>query len=556
LTPVLAAKVLPAGEGANHDTKVLAVVEGAYRKLFRFALRHSRLAIALGLLPVAAAIALIPFLGHEFMPKLEEGNFWIRATLPMSISLEQSARYVGRMRSIVLGKGERIPEIETVVSQVGRPDDGTDVSGFHNVELFAPLRPRSEWRHGVTKEQLTGQLSRELREAFPGVVFNFSQAISDNVEEAMSGVKGENTVKVVGPDLMVNEQKAQEIVAALSGVRGVDDLGMFPSLGQPDIRITPDREACGRYGLNVGDVESVVQGAIGGQVVTQVYEGEKHFDLVVRWAERFRKDLAAIRGILVPTPDGAQVPLGQLARIAQDEGPSVVYREDGRRYAPVKFSVRGRDLGSTIAEAQALVRDRVKLPYGTRLDWGGEMNELREAAARLALVLPLTLLAIAFLVYSAVGRFKDMAIVLLGVPLAASGGILLLGATRTPLSISAAMGFVSLLGIAVQDALLVVNHARRSWAEGASLEEGALVAAERALRPTLMTACVALIGLLPAALSSGIGSETQKPLAVVVIGGAVALAILPRLLQAPLLVRAHRKDEVTAPGADLEAVAE
>jgi len=559
LTPVLASKVFtlpPPGEDGHHDTKVLQAIDKFYKRVFRFGLRHKPAAVALGVLPVVAAIAMLPLLGREFMPKLEEGNFWIRATLPMSISLEQSGRYVGRMRSIVLGcpqnkagcdlSNRRYPEIDTVVSQVGRPDDGTDVSGFHNIELFAPLKPRGEWRSGVTKIELTEQLSHELRDAFPGVVFNFSQAISDNVEEAMSGVKGENTVKVVGPDLRLNEAKAQEIVAALGGVRGVDDLGMFHTLGQPDIRIVPDREACGRYGLNVGDVEGVVQGAIGGQVVTQVFEGEKRFDLVVRWAPAFRKDLSTIRSILVPTPDGAQVPLGQLAAIAEDEGPSVVYREDNRRYAPVKFSVRGRDLGSTITEAQGLVTDRVKLPYGTHLEWGGEMDELQAAVDRLLIVVPLTLLLIGFLVFSAVKRWADMGIVLLGVPLACSGGLLALLATGTTMSISAAMGFVSLLGIAVQDALLVVTYAKRLWADGASLEDGARLAAERGLRPTLMTACVALIGLLPAAVSNGIGSETQKPLAIVVIGGALALAILPRLLQPPLLVWAHRRDGFVA----------
>ena len=566
LTPVLAARLLKAdlkahaAEGAHeaehaHDIAFLRWLDRTYRPLFAFSLRRPIAALLLALAPVAAAGGLLRFIGTEFMPKLEEGNFWIRATLPLSISLDQSAKHVGRMRRILLGcrvdgpcdlARRSIPEIRTAVSQVGRPDDGTDVSGFNNIELFAPLEPPSAWRRGVTKESLQRELSEKLRDAFPGVDFNFSQAIADNVEEAMSGVKGENTVKVVGPDLRLNEQKAAEVARALQGVRGVEDLGVFRTLGQPDIRIVPDRDAVGRYGLNVGDVMNLVQAAIGGAAVTQVYEGEKHFDLVVRWAEPYRKNLQAIRQILVPTPAGAQVPLGQVARISEDQGPSLVYREDQRRYAPVKFSVRGRDLGSTVAEAQARVDREVRLPYDTHLEWAGEADQLREAAQRLRVIIPLTLLLIAFLVYSAVGTLKDTLLVLLIIPAACAGGVFALLATHTHLSISAAMGFISIFGIAVQDAIIVVTYAQKMWREGRSLEEGARLAAERGLRPALMTASVALIGLLPAALSRGIGSETQKPLAIVVIGGMLVLALLPRLLQPPLLLLLHRGMEQRA----------
>ena len=562
LTPVLAAWLLRVDARSEHreghedphghDNRFLRWVDRVYRPLFSFALRRRWAAIALALAPVALASLLLTAIGSEFMPKLEEGNFWIRATLPTSVSLETSARHVGRMRRILLGcedeacSRRRNPEIRTVVSQLGRPDDGTDPSGFYNIEMFAPLLPPDRWRRGITKDKLTDRLSRELHEAFPGVDFNFSQAIADNVEEAMSGVKGENTVKVIGPDLRVNEEKAGEIIAALHEVPGVEDLGMFRSLGQPDVKIAPDRERCGRYGLNVGDVGAVVQAAIGGQAVTQVYEGEKKFDLVVRWAEPYRKDLRAIRQILVPSPDGAQIPLGQLASITEEDGPSVIYREDNRRYAPVKFSVRGRDLGSTIAEARERVQSRVRLPYDTHLEWAGEADQMREAAARLSIIIPLTLVLIAFLVYSAVGGFRDMLIVLLSIPVACAGGVIALFLSGTHLSISAAMGFVSIFGIAVQDAIIVVTYARKMWAEGKPLEEGALLAAERGLRPALMTASVALIGLLPAAVSRGIGSETQKPLAIVVIGGMLVLALSPRLLLPPLLALAHRRGAVAA----------
>ncbi len=625
LTPVLAERGLKVGSVGDHehDNWLMRTLKRFYLPLFAFSLRRKRTAVAIGAVVVVASLTAATTLGREFMPKLEEGNFWIRATLPMSISLEQSAKYVGRMRAVILGcpaintgtlrgspnppatdsagpspapstrstgapggspnppatdsaglapapstgtqggselahdmgfPGETPvpsaegacdlqhrahPEITTVVSQLGRPDDGTDVSGFYNIELFAPLEPSDKWPRAVTKNSMTRELSRELQQAFPGVIFNFSQMISDNVEEALSGVKGENTVKVVGPDLRINENKANEIVDVMAEVKGVEDLGLFPSLGQPNVRITPDRVLCGRYGLNVGDVEAVVQAAIGGQAVTQVYEGEKKFDLTVRWAPAYRRDLKAIRNILVATPDGAQVPLGQLAQIAEEEGPSLIYREDNRRYAPVKFSVRGRDLASTIAEAQEKIAEKVKLPYDTHLEWAGEINQLNEATGRLVLIIPITLLVIAMLVYSSVKTWKDTLIVLGGIPVACTGGILALLITHTNFSISAAMGFISIFGISVQDALIVVTYAQRLWDDGMGLEEGARHAAERRLRPVLMTTSVAMLGLTPAALSHGIGADTQKPLAIVVIGGALILAILPRLLQPALLVLAH-----------------
>jgi cobalt-zinc-cadmium resistance protein CzcA len=559
LTPTLSSRLLRMHDGANeeHESAAMRFLNRLYTPLFSFSLRRPRAAITIGLVPVVLALAASVFLGREFMPKLEEGNFWIRATLPISISLEQSASYVGRIRAIVRGcppdegatctkEQQSRPEVETAISQLGRPDDGTDVSGFYNIEILAPLRPTREWRKGITKESMTQDIQQDLAKAFPGVVFNFSQVIADNVEEAMSGVKGENTVKVMGPDLHVNEAKAIEIQDVLKKVAGVQDLGIFRSLGQPAIRITPYRAQIGRYGLNTGDVAAVVQAAIGGQVITQVFEGEKHFDLILRWAEQYRRDVRSIRNILVASPDGSQVPLGQLAEVVEEEGPSVVFREDLKRYVPVKFSVRGRDLGSTISEAQARISAEVKLPYDTHLEWDGEMNQLRETTERLLLIIPLTLVIIGFLAYSSAKNWRDTLIVLLGVPVASSGGIVALYVTGTDFSISAAMGFISILGVAVQDALLVVTYARQLRENGHTPEESARLAAQRRLRPVLMSTFVAMLGLFPAAVSRGIGSETQKPLAIVVIGGALALVILPRLLQPALVMLAHRKQPVEA----------
>jgi cobalt-zinc-cadmium resistance protein CzcA len=563
LTPVLASKFVPA-QSEEKESIIMRVLHKLYNPAFDLAMRFPKGAVLFSLAPIVLCVALFPLLGREFMPKLEEGNFWIRATLPMSISLDQSAKYVGRMRSILRGcptdptvacdeKTRKYPEVETVVSQLGRPDDGTDVSGFYNIEFFAPLKPFDEWPRGVTKEKLTEQINKEMSEAFPGVVFNFSQYISDNVEEALSGVKGENSVKVFGNDLESNEKIAEHIVDVMGKVRGIADLGQFKSLGQPSIKIIPKREECARYGLNTGDIDAVIQAAIGGQAVTEVYEGEKFFDLTVRWKPEYRMSLEAIREITVSTADGAQVPLGQIADIQIVEGPAIVYREDGVRYSPVKFSVRGRDLASTIAEAQASIEAEIprcdkapagwtKLcrPYDTRLEWGGEINELHEAEGRLQIIIPLTVLLITFLTYSAVKNWMDTMLVIISIPIACTGGVLALLVTGINFSVSAAMGFISIFGIAIQDAILVVTYFQRlRETEGHSIELAAREAAEKRFRPVLMTTLVATLGLLPAALSNGIGAQTQKPLAVVVIGGSLILAILTRVVQPPLLVVAH-----------------
>jgi cobalt-zinc-cadmium resistance protein CzcA len=550
LTPVLASKLVSVQSGGE-DNAVMRALYRVYVPVFNWSLRNPWRAIAVGLVPVLIGLLSFRTLGSEFMPKLEEGNFWIRATLPTSISLEQSARYVGRMRRILRGcpddvaapcvdASRRWPEVVTVISQLGRPDDGTDVAGFQNIELFAPLKPLHEWREGLTKEKLTAHLSHDLTAAFPGVVFNFSQMISDNVEEAISGVKGENSIKVFGPDIAENERHAGEIVRVLETVQGIQDLGTLSSMGQPMVRVTPDRRACARYGLNTGDVVAVVQSAIGGQTVTQVYEGEKRFDLTVRWMESYRTSLEAIREIMVSTPSSALVPLGQIAEIKVEDGPSLVYREDGQRYSPVKFSVRGRDLGSSIEEAQRKVREQVRLPYDTHLEWAGEINQLHEAIDRLKMVVPLALLLIAFLVYAATKHWLDTLIVFANIPIACAGGVLSLYLNGVNFSVSAAMGFISIFGIATQDAILVVTYFKRlRQVEGLSVEDSAREAAVKRLRPVLMTTFVST-GLLPAAISTGIGSQTQKPLAMVVIGGCLILALVARVLQPPILLLAHR----------------
>ena len=549
LTPVAALKLMPV-QAEEKDTAVMRALVRAYAPAGNWMMEHKRVALGLSAALVLACAGLFPLLGGEFMPKLEEGNFWVRASLPTSISLTQSARYVGRIRNILRGcpetgecteENRKYPEVLTVVSQLGRPDDGTDVSGFFNIELFAPLKPFDEWPRGVDKEKLTEQLSKELETAFPGVVFNFSQMISDNVEEALSGVKGENSIKVMGPDLKTIEANGDAIVDVAQRVPGVKDLGMLNTLGQPSVHIVIDRLACARYGINTGDVDAVIQAAVGGQAVTQVFEGEKHFDLVVRWLQAYRGNIDAVRHILVSTPDGSAVPLGQLASIKEQDGASIIYREDGSRYVPIKFSVRGRDLQSAIEQVADDIKSKVKLPYDTHLSWAGQINQLHDAMGSLAIVIPLTLFAIILLVFFAVGTWTDTLIVISSIPIACTGGLLMLLVSGINFSVSAAMGFVSIFGIAVQDAILVVSYFKRLYlVDRKSLEEAAYEAGERRFRPQLMTTLVATLGLLPAAISTGVGSQTQKPLAVVVIGGSLILALTSRLLKPPILVIAHR----------------
>lgn len=551
LTPALVTKLVsPTTE--EKDSFATRRLKRLYLPVFELGVKRPRLALLVGLVPVVAGLALFGALGGEFMPKLEEGNLWIRATLPTSVSLETSGRYVGRMRSILRGcpappeactdANRKHPEIETVISQVGRPDDGTDVAGFYNVELFAPLTPSSRWKSGMTKAKLTDELAKELAEAFPGVVFNFSQMISDNVEEAMSGVKGENSVKVFGPDVKQNERAADEIVGVLGGVHGVRDLGVVRSTGQPSVEIVPNRQACSRYGLNTGNVGAVIEAALGGKVATTVLEADRRFELTVRWLAPYRESIEAISELMIFAPDGTPVPLGQIAEVRVADSPSTIFREDGGRYTPVKFSVRGRDLEGTIAEGRAKVAGAVSASGEMHLDWSGEIDELRQAQRRLSVIVPLTLAAITLLVYASVRNVASTVIVLLNIPVACAGGVLALFVSGHDFSVSAAMGFISVFGIAVQDAILVVSHFQRVRAQGEgrpTVEEAARDASVTWLRPVLMTTLVAMFGLLPAAVSTGIGSETQKPLATVVIGGALALAVLARVVQTPLLVLVH-----------------
>jgi cobalt-zinc-cadmium resistance protein CzcA len=531
LAPALCSLFLT-GPIREEETVLVRKLRTLYTHLLEWSLEHQAIVIGIALLVLLAALIAVPFLGGEFMPALEEGNLWVRATMPVDISFEQASQLVIQIRRIF----QQFPEIEHVMSQMGRPDDGTDPTSFFNAEFLATLKPTKEWRSKLeSKKHLIEELESQL-DSIPGVTFNFSQAIQDNVQEAMSGVKGENAIKLFGPDLKLLEEKAKDIQLAMKQVPGVKDLGVFHLLGQPNLIIEVDRQACARYGLEVADVNAVVQAAIGGQAVTQVYEGERWFDLVVRFLPEFRQDIGSIGNILVSTLDGARIPLKQLATISTPTGAFIIYRENNERYIPIKFSVRGRDLESTVKEAQRLIQRSVSLPDGYRLEWHGEYDQLQEEKSRLAKIVPLTLLIILLLVYFALSSMRDAMLVLFAVPFALVGGIFALVLTGTHFSISAAVGFISLFGVAIQGGLILISRIRDLINEGYDLRTAILKGAEVRMRPVLMTSLAAAIGLLPAAIATGIGSQSQQPLARVVVGGmltspALILLVLPVLFQ-------------------------
>jgi heavy metal efflux system protein len=533
VTPVLASLVLPA-KIEETETIIVRALRSSYTPLLRWALSHTRIAVLLGIAFLVLSGIAASRLGSEFLPALEEGNFWIRASMPPTISLDAGTEATGKMRRILL----RHPEVITVVSQHGRPDNGSDASPFSNVELFAPLKPFDEWPAGLTKEKLTEELQKEFSEELPGIGFNFSQYIQDNVEEALSGVKGANSVKIVGPNLQVLESLAAQVMAEMSKVRGVEDLGIFRLLGQPNLNIRIDREKAARYGLNTGDVNTVVQAALGGTIATTVLEGDRQFSLAVRLDSRFRDSIDEIRTVKVAyqTPAGtnAYIPLSELADISLDTGASFIYRERSQRYIPVKFSVRGRDLGSTVAEAQERVANAVKLPNGYRIVWAGEFEDLQNAKQRLLIVVPITLLLILVLLYGLFNSLRDSLLAVAGIPFAIGGGLIALYLAGLDFSVSAAIGFISLFGVAVMDGILNITYFRELRATGMDVGAAVFSGAEQRMRPMLMTALSAGVGLFPAAISHGIGSQVQRPLATVVVGG-MFIGPLLLLVVAPAL---------------------
>jgi cobalt-zinc-cadmium resistance protein CzcA len=533
LTPVLSSILLPR-HVEEKETFVVHGIRKIYSPVLRWALERRKTTVGMGAAFLVISALLLPHIGTEFLPALEEGNLWIRATMPSTISLDAGVGKVQRMREILKSH----PEVVAVISQHGRPDDGSDAAGFYNVELFVTLKPFDQWKSGYPKSMLVDEVQREFKNEFSGVEFNFSQYIQDNIEEGLSGVKGANSVKIIGPDLNTLERLADQVLREMNQVKGVEDLGVFRVLGQPNFNITVDREKASRYGLNSGDINTVIQAAAGGTQATTILEGDRQFALTVRLAPEFRSNLDAVGNIKVAYTSAsgatAYIPLSELATISLDTGASYIYHERNQRYIPVKFSVRGRDLGSTVAEAQDRIGKNITLPIGYRIDWAGEFEELQQAKDRLFVVLPIAIGMILLLLYVLFNSLRDSLLTLAAIPFAIAGGIIALWISGLNLSISAAIGFVSLFGVSVMNGILVIGYFNQLVLEGKSNVEAMYEAADQRMRPMLMTALSACIGLLPAAISNGIGSEVQKPLATVVVGGMLIGPIM-LLIVAPAL---------------------
>jgi cobalt-zinc-cadmium resistance protein CzcA len=508
-------------------------VTGFMIRVFTFNYRISGLVMTISFIVMAIGLYCFKFLGTEFLPELDEGAIWLRAQLPYSVSLDKSVETANRIREMVMA----FPQVKTIVSQTGRPDDGTDVAGFYNNEFDVLLYPEDDWNPHITKDELIDTMNRKLS-VIPGVDLNFSQPISDNIEEAVSGVKGSICVKVFGDSLDYMESKITEVYDILKSVRGIEDLGVIKNIGQPELDIDLDQQKMGLYGVATADANAVIEMAIGGKAATTLYEGYRLFDIRIRFPEQFRKNMEDIGNMMVPTQSGSKVPIKEIAAIRVKTGPCLIFRDDNERYSALKFSVRGRDMGSTIAEAQEKVEKVVKLKRGYSMVWQGDFENQRRAERRLAQVVPISLILIFLLLFVMFGNLKDAGLVFLNVPFAIVGGILMLLVTNTNFSISAGIGFIALFGICIQDGVLLITVFKQNLekikGKSNTLYTSIKLGVNSRIRPVMMTALMAAIGLLPAAVSHGIGSESSRPLARVVIGG-ILCAMVFSLLVFPLI---------------------
>ena len=524
LVPVLAAMFLKGVK--DRQNPVFDWIRDVYAMLLRGCLRFPALTVIAAFLIFGAALLLVPQIGGEFLPHLDEGALWVRATMPYTISFEEADKFAPKIRDIL----KTYPQVTLVGSELGRPDDGTDPTGFFNCEFYVGLRPYTDktWQQSSihTKADLIADLGKKFA-AFPGVIFNYTQPAEDAVDEALTGLKSALAVKIFGPDLDVLESKAVEIRRVLDRTPGFSELTVVRELGQPSLTITPDRAKIARYGINVDDVGTVVEAAIGGQTATQVIQGEKLFDLVVRADPQFRTGAREIGNLLVPAPAGQQIPLSELATIKETSGASFIYRENNSRYIGIQFSVVGRDLEGVINAGQAAVTKAVHLPEGYHLDWGGEYSELLEAKSQFIVIGPLAVLLIFMILFALYGNFKFPISIALGVVLTEPvGALIALKLTHTPFSVSSVLGLLALMGVSVETAVILVSYINKLRNEGRSIQDATLEASLLRLRPIMMTALVACLGLLPAAMATGVGSDTQKPFAIVVVAGLVSRLLL------------------------------
>ncbi len=515
LLPVLCSWAFHKGVRERRNPSFEAV-KSAYTKGLDLCLAHPWATTLASVLVLGGSLLLVPTIGDEFMPHLDEGALWIRATMPYTISFEESSKIAPQVRRIL----RSFPEVTVVASEHGRPDDGTDPTGFFNVEFFVGLKPYREWKGAYrTKAKLTEAINEKLQ-AFPGIIFNYTQPAEDAVDEAETGLKSALAVKVFGTDLQTLETKGQAIKHVLEGVRGIKDITLVRELGQPSLTVDIDRAKIARYGLNVADINGLIEAAVGGSAATQVVQGEKQFDLVVRLEQQFRDNPEAIRNLLVAAPDGSQIPLKELADIRVQNGASFIYREDNSRYIGVQFSVTGRDLAGAVDDARQQVQANVPLPEGYRLDWGGEYKNYTAARRQLNVVLPLTVFVIFMLLFALYRNFKFPLITVLGVVLSAPvGGIVALWLTHTPFSVSSAIGFLALFGVSVQTAVVYISYVNELRGGGTEFHQAIRDGAILRLRPIMMTALVAALGLLPAAIATGVGTDSQRPFALVIVSG-------------------------------------
>ncbi len=546
LAPVLASIVFPRGTREWHNP-VMALLIRMYGVTLGWAIRWRWATLAVSVLALGGAYALSRTIGSEFLPHLDEGAIWARGTLAPSTGPSEGVR-IAREARVAFAK---FPEVTQVVSQVGRPDDGTDTTGFFNTEYFIDLKPKQEWRpmFHQDKDRLIEALGAEAAK-FPGVSWNFSQPIADNMEEAVSGVKGELAVKIFGSDLKLLEQKGDEILGVMSRIRGVEGLGIFRVIGQPNLNLVVNRAKADRFGINVSDVQDAIETAVGGKAVSQVLKGEERYDLVVRYQPQYRSTIEQIEDIRLLAPSGERVALGQLCDVSVKDGASEIYREGNSRYVAIKYGVRGRDLGSTVEEAIASVEKNVKLPPGYRLEWAGEYESQKRSQRRLAIIIPLTLLLIFMILYTMFTSVKWAALVLITVAMAPIGGIVALYLTGTYFSVSSGVGFLALFGVSVQTGVILVEYINQLRARGHSILDAARQGAILRFRPIFMTLLVASLGLLPMATSHGIGSDSQRPFAIVIVGGLMAALVISVFLLPSLYVWfASEKDELPAPDA-------
>jgi cobalt-zinc-cadmium resistance protein CzcA len=517
LAPVLAS-LLFRKEVRDWHNPVLAWLTERYQRALRWSIDHRRVTVGIALMALAGCAYLVlgDVIGSEFLPHLDEGAIWVRGTLAPSTGPSEGVRVANQAR-IVLAS---FPEATLVTSQVGRPDDGTDTTGFFNTEYCVDLKPKDQWRpvFRKDKEELIAAMNREL-EKIPGVVWGFSQPIEDNMEEAVSGVKGELATKVYGDDLKVLEEKADQIVNIMRGVKGIEDLGVFQVLGQPNLNFAVDRAQAARYQINVADVQDAVQTAVGGNALTQVLQGEQRYDLVLRYLPQYRNTREALENIRLLSPAGERVSLAQLCKVEERDGASEIYREGNQRYVAIKYSVRGRDLGGAVEEAIRKVDAQVQLPRGYHMDWAGEYESQQRASKRLAVIVPITILVILILLYIAFGSLKWASLILVNLVIAPIGGVLALLISGTHFSVSSGVGFLALFGVSVQIGVIMVMYINQLRARGLSITEATIDGAVRRLRPIMMTMLVATLGLLPAAMSHEIGSDSQRPFAIVIVGG-------------------------------------